>query len=91
MYRSIRGIIGLAGRRLDGLLEGTLKSVQTLRARLPDAGVASDAPIVTHCDARGRAALAALAAVVAGQRDVSTYYLSFSDWAADDSCPVVQT
>jgi thiosulfate/3-mercaptopyruvate sulfurtransferase len=70
--------------------EGTLKSAQTLRARLADAGVASDAPIVTHCDAGGRAALAALAAVVAGQRDVSTYYLSFSDWAADGSCPVVQ-
>ena len=44
----------------------------------------------SHCDAGGRAALAALAAVVAGRRDVQAYYLSFSDWAADGSCPVAK-
>lgn len=70
--------------------DGTLGSGPTLRARLTGAGVTADLPVVTHCDAGGRAALAALAAVVAGQRDVSAYYLSFSDWAADASLPVVK-
>lgn len=70
--------------------DGTLKSGDELRARLQQAGVDSTAPVVTHCDAGGRAALSALAAVVAGQRDVSAYYLSFSDWAADGSCPIVK-
>lgn len=70
--------------------DGTLKRSDDLRARLQQAGVDSDAPVVTHCDAGGRAALSALAAVVAGQRDVYAYYLSFSDWAADGSCPIVK-
>lgn len=38
----------------------------------------------------GRAALAALVAVVAGRHNVHVYYLSFADWAADESCPVRQ-
>lgn len=70
--------------------DGTLKRSDELRARLQHAGVDGDAPVVTHCDAGGRAALSALAAVVAGQRDVYAYYLSFSDWAADGSCPIVK-
>lgn len=70
--------------------DGTLRPAEELRAQLTDAGIAGDAPVVTHCDAGGRAALAALAAVAAGQREVSAYYLSFSDWAADGSCPVVK-
>jgi thiosulfate/3-mercaptopyruvate sulfurtransferase len=61
-----------------------------LARRLGEAGFAREKPIVTHCDAGGRAALAALAAVAAGYRDVSTYYLSFSDWSADAACPVVR-
>jgi hypothetical protein len=27
--------------------------------------------------------------VVVGHRDVSTYYLSFSDWAVDSTCQIV--
>ena len=68
--------------------DGTLKSVEELQARMSAAGLEDGAPIVTHCDAGGRAAFAALAAVVAGQRDVHAYYLSFSDWAADATCPI---
>lgn len=68
---------------------GTLKSGVELRVRMSAAGLEDQTPIVTHCDAGGRAALAALAAVVAGQRDVRAYYLSFSDWAADGACPIV--
>jgi ABC-type nitrate/sulfonate/bicarbonate transport system permease component len=30
------------------------------------------------------------AAVRAGYADVHTYYLSFADWAKDESCPVVR-
>lgn len=70
--------------------DGTLKRSDDLRARLQQAGVDSDAPVVTHCDAGGRTALSALAAVVAGQPDVYAYYLSFSDWAADGSRPIVK-
>ncbi|WP_275944881.1 sulfurtransferase, partial [Listeria monocytogenes] len=66
--------------------DGTLKAVPELRELLEGAGIGHTAPVVTHCDGGGRAALAALAAVAAGHRDVSAYYLSFSDWAADGSC-----
>ena len=44
--------------------------------------------VVTHCDGGGRASLAALAALRAGYADVGAYYLSFSDWASDESCPI---
>lgn len=73
-----------------GLLnaDGTLKNTEQLRASLGAANVDLEKPVVTHCDAGGRAALAALAAVAAGHCDVSSYYLSYSDWAADDSCSV---
>jgi thiosulfate/3-mercaptopyruvate sulfurtransferase len=70
--------------------DGTLKSRQQLNELFADAGLASDAPLVTHCDGGGRAALAALAALNAGQQDVSAYYLSFSDWAKDESCAIVR-
>ncbi len=73
-----------------GLLsvDGTLKNPSQLRTSLQEANVDLDKPVVTHCDAGGRAALAALAAVAAGHRDVSAYYLSYSDWAADRTCAV---
>jgi thiosulfate/3-mercaptopyruvate sulfurtransferase len=46
--------------------------------------------IVTHCEGGGRAALAAAAAARAGYEDVRVYYLSFGDWARDESCPIVR-
>ena len=71
------------------LLDGThLRPPDDLRARLTAAGFTPGAPITTHCDGGGRAALAAVAAVQAGFASVSVYYLSFSDWAADESCPL---
>ena len=71
------------------LLDGTnLRPPDELRARLTAAGLTPGAPITTHCDGGGRAALAAVAAVQAGFASVSVYYLSFSDWAADESCPI---
>jgi thiosulfate/3-mercaptopyruvate sulfurtransferase len=70
--------------------DGTLRSKEELQARMSVAGLEDGAPIVTHCDAGGRAALAAIAAVVAGQSGVHAYYLSFSDWASDGACPIVK-
>ena len=72
------------------LLDGTrLRAPDALRAQLSRAGFASGRPITTHCDGGGRAALAAVAALQAGLSPVSVYYLSFSDWAADEACPII--
>lgn len=68
--------------------EGRLLGPEALQALFADNGFEPGERIVTHCQAGGRAALAALAAVQAGYTDVSNYYLSFGDWAADDSCPL---
>jgi thiosulfate/3-mercaptopyruvate sulfurtransferase len=53
-------------------------------------GLRESQPLVTHCEGGGRAALAAIAALEAGIKPVSVYYLSFADWARDESCPVVK-
>jgi thiosulfate/3-mercaptopyruvate sulfurtransferase len=70
---------------LDG---GRLRATEALRGMIADAGFSPDERIVAHCDAGGRAALAAVAALRAGFDKVDVYYLSFSDWAQDDSCPL---
>ena len=57
---------------------------------LDAAGIDGGKPIVSHCNGGGRAALAARAAVVAGRPDIIVYYLSFADWAADESRPIHQ-
>jgi thiosulfate/3-mercaptopyruvate sulfurtransferase len=84
----------LPGARLiphASLIEaGRLKPANALRELLAAAGFAAGDHIVTHCDGGGRAALAAAAAVRAGYDDVRVYYLSFADWAKDDSCPIVR-
>lgn len=72
---------------LDG---GRLKPAEDLHNLLVEAGFQSGNHIVTHCDGGGRAALAAVAAVRAGYQDVRAYYLSFSDWAKDESCRIVR-
>ncbi|MEH2469158.1 thiosulfate/3-mercaptopyruvate sulfurtransferase [Nitrobacteraceae bacterium AZCC 2161] len=73
------------------LLEGQrLRSAAELRDLLAGAGFKPGDQIVTHCDGGGRAALAAIAAVRAGYADVHAYYLSFADWARDESCPIVR-
>ena len=82
----------LPGARLlphaDLLEDGYLKPAETLRAMISASGFQPGDHIVTHCDGGGRAALAAIAAVRAGFEDVNVYYLSFSDWAKDESCPI---
>lgn len=72
------------------LLEaGYVKSADQLRTLIDATGFRPGDHIVTHCDGGGRAALAAIAAVRAGFDNVNVYYLSFSDWAKDESCPVM--
>lgn len=73
---------------LDLLDGGHLRSPDAIRALLTQAGIGGAGPVVTHCNGGGRAALAALAAHLAGEPDVRVYYLSFADWAADESCPL---
>lgn len=75
-------------RLLDG---GRFRRADELRKLLADAGVEDGAQLVTLCDAGGRAALAAVAALRAGHKNVHVYYPSFSDWARDQSCPVEQS
>lgn len=71
------------------LLDGRqLRPAPELARRMAEAGIDGTRPVVTHCNGGGRAALAALAALAAGQQDVRVYYLSFADWAADESCPL---
>lgn len=84
----------LPGARLlphgDLLEGGQIKPPEALRTLIAGSGFQPGDHIVTHCDGGGRAALAALAALRAGFEDVNVYYLSFSDWAKDESCPVVK-
>lgn len=93
LRRNVRGG-HLPGARLlahASLLEdGRLKAAADLRDLLIGAGFQPGDHIVTHCDGGGRAALAAAAAVRAGYDDVRAYYLSFADWAKDESCPIVR-
>jgi thiosulfate/3-mercaptopyruvate sulfurtransferase len=71
------------------LTGGLLRPAGELRHLLTEAGFAPGDHIITHCDGGGRAALAAAAAVRAGYSDVRAYYLSFADWARDESCSIV--
>ncbi len=84
----------LPGARLlshTSLLDGSrLRPAEELRGLFADAGFGPGDHVVTHCDGGGRAALAAVAAVRAGYTDVRAYYLSFADWARDESCPIVR-
>jgi thiosulfate/3-mercaptopyruvate sulfurtransferase len=74
----------------DLLDNGLVRPPSVLRAMMERAGFGSGDHIVTHCEGGGRAALAAAAAVRAGYDDVRVYYLSFADWARDESCPIMR-
>ena len=74
----------------DLLDNGFVRSASMLGAMLERVGFGPGDHIVTHCEGGGRAALAAAAAVRAGYDDVRVYYLSFADWARDESCPIVR-
>jgi thiosulfate/3-mercaptopyruvate sulfurtransferase len=75
---------------VDLMENGIVRPPATLRTMLEQIGFGPGDHIVTHCEGGGRAALAAAAAVRAGFDDVRVYYLSFADWARDESCPVIR-
>lgn len=75
---------------VDLMDKGVVYPAPILRAMLEKVGFGPGDHIVTHCEGGGRAALAAAAAVRAGFDDVRVYYLSFADWARDESCPIVR-
>ena len=64
----------------DLLDESGLKTEAENTTLMDKHGIADGNPIVTHCNGGARAAMAALAALMAGRRDVRVYYLSFADW-----------
>jgi thiosulfate/3-mercaptopyruvate sulfurtransferase len=73
------------------LLDGAkVRSSGELKAKLEAAGFGPGDHVVTHCDGGGRAALAAAAALRAGYAGVRAYYLSFADWARDETCQIVR-
>jgi len=74
----------------DLLDNGRVKPGAEIRAMLDRAGFQPGDHIVTHCEGGGRAAFGAAAAVRAGFDHVRVYYLSFGDWAKDDTCPIVR-
>jgi thiosulfate/3-mercaptopyruvate sulfurtransferase len=75
---------------VDLMQDGVVRPAPELRAMLERVGFGPGDHIVTHCEGGGRAALAAAAAARAGFDDVRVYYLSFGDWARDESCPIVR-
>jgi thiosulfate/3-mercaptopyruvate sulfurtransferase len=75
---------------VDLMDHGVVRPAPVLRGMLEQVGFGPGDHIVTHCEGGGRAALAAAAAVRAGFDDVRVYYLSFADWARDESCPIVR-
>lgn len=73
----------------EALLAGSfLRPASDLALLLDAAQIDRSRPIVSHCNGGDRAALAALAAVMAGRDEVHVYYLSFADWAADETCSI---
>ena len=75
---------------VDLLDDGFVRPPSVLRTMMERVGFGPGDHVVTHCEGGGRAALAAAAAVRAGYEDVRVYYLSFADWARDESCPIVR-
>jgi thiosulfate/3-mercaptopyruvate sulfurtransferase len=66
-----------------------LRPTPELRSMLEAAGFKLGDRIVAHCQGGGRSSLAAIAAIRAGFGPVSNYYMSFGEWAEDESCPIV--
>ena len=70
--------------------EGRVRSAVEIREILTAAGFKPGDRIVAHCQGGGRSSFAALAAVRAGFGPVENYLMSFGEWAADETCPVVK-
>lgn len=67
---------------------GFMLPPESLRKHFSLRGVVPGKPIIVHCQGGGRSSLLSLALVRAGYSPVKNYYLSFAEWAADESCPL---
>lgn len=72
------------------LKDGRLVDAGAIRGLLESRGFKPGDRIAVHCQGGGRSSLAALAATRAGFGPLENYYMSFGEWAADESCPVVK-
>ncbi|MFU8850707.1 sulfurtransferase [Micromonospora sp. SL1-18] len=68
--------------------DGRFPTVEALRQRFADAGVAEDAPVGAYCGSGVTAAQAVLALHLAGRPDAALYVGSWSNWVADPDRPV---
>jgi thiosulfate/3-mercaptopyruvate sulfurtransferase len=67
--------------------DGRFLDESSLRAKLVQAGVKPDAPVITHCQGGGRAAVDAFALERVGFK-ARNYYLGWSDWGNADDTPI---
>ena len=66
---------------------GRFLDAASLRAKLAQAGVESDGPMITHCQGGGRASVDAFALERLGYK-TRNYYLGWSDWGNADDTPI---
>lgn len=69
--------------------DGAMKPEADLKAAFEAAGVDLSQPIVTTCGSGVTASVLALGLAAIGRSDVAVYDGSWSEWGAQDDCPVV--
>ena len=67
---------------------GTLRPADALRARVTEAGIDLDKPVVTTCGTGVTAAALALALYLLGHGDAAVYDGSWTEWGGRDDTPV---
>ena len=67
---------------------GTLRPADALRARVAEAGIDLDKPVVTTCGTGVTAAALALALYLLGHGDAAVYDGSWTEWGGRDDTPV---
>ena len=67
---------------------GTVRSADALRARVTEAGIDLDKPVITTCGTGVTAAALALALYLLGHGDAAVYDGSWTEWGGRDDTPV---
>ena len=67
---------------------GTVRSADALRARVTEAGIDLDKPVITTCGTGVTAAALALALHLLGHSDAAVYDGSWTEWGGRDDTPV---